>query len=508
MAMTTTQTSGQIQIGDATLDLDKATLSRAGMDLELRAKSFALLCYLARNRGQVLTKATLMDAVWPNLSVTENSLTQAIRDVRRVLGAEAGALLRTVARRGYVLDQGRSHGNTDAPTRPRIAVLPIGDPSGPAERRPLLDALSETIGFGLARFHALAVLARQSVFAAAADARGDPAQAGRRLNADFVVEGTAWPSATGLSVTLSLVGVDDGRVIWSEHYDLGTADILTLQDIVPRQIVQRLAISVEAEGYQRAITLPPERLSAFDHLARGLTHMRSYAIGSNEAARDYFARAITQDPNFGIAHSYWALADLAAHNFGLAEPEIKRRAREKAEHGLTLAPNDAVAWRLVAYLRAMTGDFAAAEVAAKRAVALNPSLAEALFEMAFVVLVRGRHTESLAWLARAEEIDPLFPPSYESLRSEALYLLGRYDEAAESLLRLPRLSVRQYVRLAGTYAQFGQRDAACDALRRAEALEPGWDHVGKMQTSYICENPADLDHMTEGVRKALAFRQA
>ena len=109
---------------------------------------------------------------------------------------------------------------------------------------------------------------------------------------------------------------------------------------------------------------------------------------------------------------------------------------------------------------------------------------------------------------RAEEIDPLFPPSYESLRSEALYLLGRYEEAAESLLKLPRLSVRQYVRLAGTYAQFGQRDAARDALRHAEALEPGWDHVGKMLTSYICENPADLEHMTEGVRKALAFREA
>ncbi|MCB2134833.1 MAG: winged helix-turn-helix domain-containing protein [Rhodobacteraceae bacterium] len=497
----------QVALGPFLLDLAKGTLSREGELITLRARSFALLCHLAQQPGRVATKDELLDAVWPGLTVTENSLTQAVRDIRLALGDEAGTLLRTIPRRGYLLDPPRIPADLPCLSAlPRIAVLPFQDPAGPAERRPLLDALAEAIAGGLGKFRTLAVLARQSAFAAAAEARGDPMQAGRRLGADYVVEGTAWPTQAGLSVTLSLTTVADGRAIWNERYDLGTADILSLQDIVPRRIVQRLALSLETDGQMRAVHLPPERLTAFDHLARGLSFLRSYAIGANDAARDHFSRAIAVDPNFGLAYCFYAFADLAAHDYGLAPKAVKTAARAKAEHGLTLAPDEAAAWRIVAYFRAMTGDFAAAEVAALRAIALNPCYAEALFEMAFVSLIRGRHRDCLDWLARAEEIDPLFPSHYEIIRSEALYYLGQYDDAVNSLLTLPRLSLRQHSRLAACYAQLGAREAALDTLARAEKLAPGWDHIERVSAGFVCENPADLAHLVDGIRKALAFR--
>ena len=90
-------------IGDCVLDLDCGTLVRSGTPVAIRPKTFLLLSHLARHRGTVLSKDALLDAVWPDVSVTEDSLTQCIRDARKALGDEAQQQLRTVTRRGYVL---------------------------------------------------------------------------------------------------------------------------------------------------------------------------------------------------------------------------------------------------------------------------------------------------------------------------------------------------------------------------------------------------------------------
>jgi DNA-binding winged helix-turn-helix (wHTH) protein len=71
----------RLSFGGVVLDLDQGTLVREGAIVELRPKPFALLGQLARNAGRVLSKSDLMDAVWPDVIVTEDSFTQAIRQV-------------------------------------------------------------------------------------------------------------------------------------------------------------------------------------------------------------------------------------------------------------------------------------------------------------------------------------------------------------------------------------------------------------------------------------------
>jgi DNA-binding winged helix-turn-helix (wHTH) protein len=64
-------------------------------------KSFDVLAYLVEHHGELVTKAALMDAVWPHTAVTDNSLAQCIAEIRRALDDESQQLIRTVARRGY-----------------------------------------------------------------------------------------------------------------------------------------------------------------------------------------------------------------------------------------------------------------------------------------------------------------------------------------------------------------------------------------------------------------------
>jgi DNA-binding winged helix-turn-helix (wHTH) protein/TolB-like protein len=87
-----------------TLDLDSGRLFSGGEEIALRPKSFALLAYMVRNAGRVISKDELMSELWPDVTVTEDSLTQCISDVRRALGSQGAGTLRTVPRRGYLLD--------------------------------------------------------------------------------------------------------------------------------------------------------------------------------------------------------------------------------------------------------------------------------------------------------------------------------------------------------------------------------------------------------------------
>lgn len=85
------------------LDVGRGRLQRDGDELVMRPKSLALLVFLVRNADRLLSKEEIIDTIWPNVFVTENSLTQCIRDIRRILGDTDQSLIKTVPRRGYIL---------------------------------------------------------------------------------------------------------------------------------------------------------------------------------------------------------------------------------------------------------------------------------------------------------------------------------------------------------------------------------------------------------------------
>src|SRR3954453_2584089 len=88
-----------------TLDLPRGTLlAPDGAEVPLRPKSFALLRLLVENAGRLLDRDAIMAAIWPGLFVTDESIAQCVRDVRRALGDEAQRLVKTVPKRGYRLE--------------------------------------------------------------------------------------------------------------------------------------------------------------------------------------------------------------------------------------------------------------------------------------------------------------------------------------------------------------------------------------------------------------------
>ena len=100
-----------LRFADYELDPKRAELRGAdGEAIRLRPKSFDMLWLFATHAGRVLSKQELIEAIWPNVHVSEDGLFQCIREIRGALGDDRRELIRRVSGRGYMFDIEVSHG--------------------------------------------------------------------------------------------------------------------------------------------------------------------------------------------------------------------------------------------------------------------------------------------------------------------------------------------------------------------------------------------------------------
>ncbi len=94
----------RLTFGDFEIEVDLVRARRNGQPVALRPKTFALLVHLADRAGTVVSKQELMAAIWPGLVVTDDSLTQAISELRGALDDRDQKLIKTIPKRGYLFD--------------------------------------------------------------------------------------------------------------------------------------------------------------------------------------------------------------------------------------------------------------------------------------------------------------------------------------------------------------------------------------------------------------------
>jgi DNA-binding winged helix-turn-helix (wHTH) protein len=186
-------------LGNVSLDMDRGALrDSAGVEITLRPKSLELLLELARNRGRVLSHDELFDAVWPKVTVTEDSIILCVREVRRAIGDPQGRILRTIVKRGYCLDiKAEAAAPPDpepaAPTtesdRPSLVVLPFQNIPEDPKAEWFSDGIVEEITTALSRFRSLFVIARNSAFTFKGQSV-DVRDVGRTLGVRYVLEGS------------------------------------------------------------------------------------------------------------------------------------------------------------------------------------------------------------------------------------------------------------------------------------------------------------------------------
>lgn len=127
------------RFNDFVLELERGSLSKEGRDLKLRPKVFDALRYLVENRGRLVPKEELIQVLWPEAFVTDDSLVQCMVELRRALDDRAQEILKTVPRRGYIFSATVSTGQVDPVDVPEPAPNTLAqDHRIPVARTPLL----------------------------------------------------------------------------------------------------------------------------------------------------------------------------------------------------------------------------------------------------------------------------------------------------------------------------------------------------------------------------------
>jgi DNA-binding winged helix-turn-helix (wHTH) protein len=185
----------------------RVLLDEAGQRIDLRPKTFDLLHVLLQRADRLVTREELLDLVWGEIHVTDDSVTQCVVEIRRALAERAGVRIRTIPRRGYLLEAGPAPA---AEADATVTVLPFLD--GEAGRPgPIGTALSELLMLELAQSGTVQVVVPTPL------PRGTRPR--RHRSAPHLLRGTVWNAGGRLRVVAQLVEGATGRLVWAERYD-------------------------------------------------------------------------------------------------------------------------------------------------------------------------------------------------------------------------------------------------------------------------------------------------
>jgi TolB-like protein len=502
--MQTESANEVFRFGGFTLDLRKGVLQRRDEAALLRPKAQAVITHLARNMGRVVPKAELMDTVWPGIYVTEDSLTQSIREIRKALGDDKQELVRTISRRGYMLAAAPAEPAAEIGAQPVVAVLRFRNDTGDAAQVPLVDGFAEDIIDGLARFRTVAVLARNSSFSIGSDSPQDWALARSRIGADYLVEGAVRRAEGRIRVSASLIDAASLAQLWGERYDAESADIFAIMDDIVARILGALVTRLDDVGASRARRKPAAALAAYDLVLRGVALMRGNAPVDFGAARDFFAAALAKDPAYGLAYAYLAFVRVMISGFGRSSREELAEALPVAMRATALSPDLPTGHRVVSFIRMYQREYASAEHHLRRALELNPCDPESVAQMGYLLTLRGRPLEALGWMDRARRLSPIHPPWYEHDRSFALYCLGDYRGAAALIEQTPVPPAWMRAWLAACYAQLGEMETARLHAAKINDTDPAFSAISFAKNNGAAfEHASDNQHFAEGVYLAL-----
>ncbi len=305
-----------LQFKGYTLDIVHNSLRAADREVTLRRKSLELLRYLAENPGRLVTKEELLKAIWPDVVVTEESLTHCVSEVRQAIGDSKQTIIATVPRRGYRFaapvvrvaepPAGSDAGPQSSLDRPSVAVLPFANLSGDPQQDYFSDGITEDIITELSRFSELMVIARNSSFQYK-DKAADVRQVGRELGARYVLEGSIRRIGDRVRIAAQLIDAMTGAHRWAERYDRELHDVFAVQDEVARTIVAILAAHVNRAEIERALLKPPAAWQAYEYYLRGvealLLHINRRTKASLYDARRLLEQSLAIDPDYARAYA-------------------------------------------------------------------------------------------------------------------------------------------------------------------------------------------------------------
>jgi serine/threonine-protein kinase len=315
-----------------------------------------------------------------------------------------------------------------------LVILPFESFGGDTANRYFAEGMADEVATALAKTGGLQLAGRNSA-AAFAQKRSTVQEIGRTLGVGAVLQGAVRRSGNRLRVSAELSDATNGLVIWTDTYEREMKDVFSVQDDIAREIVAALRVKLGESGTSVPVADRGTRnLAAYDDYLRGLYfyQRRGPAIPKAVAA---FSAAIERDSGFARA---WAGLGLALTGMTIftntPAMEVLPKALRAAAKAEALDPHSAEAFLAEGNAHAYSFEWPQAEAAYRHSVALDSTLALSRLWYGRYLWVMGRYDEAAEQLQRATNLDPLNATNSASL-SLVLAALGRRADAVATAQR-------------------------------------------------------------------------
>lgn len=512
--------SGRVQLGDAIYTIATEEIARPGVGkVVLRWQSAQVLRILVASLGNVVTRDDLISEIWGEVSVTEDSLTQCIRDIRAALGDKKHELLVTMRKRGYQLngvklpDVSRAPLGVEAndlgspspkrtpelpgdavPIAQAVSDTPIAAQLDPRDllptlavlpMRPLHGNLSDPMGLFIAEEISTALRRSQdaniiSQLSMSQISTFDSTALHNILRADFVLSGVLVADGAKVILSVELSEADRRFVLWSDRMSFNQGSLLQDRGVVDR-IVDHVRNAIMMNEVRRIRTYPITDLKLFSimHGAVGLMHgLSPRDFEKAKTYLDHIADLLPRNPMPLAWLARWHVLRTAQGWSDDAEWET-RVALDFTSRALDMDPNCTLALvcegQVLTHMAQRLDD---AEARYQAALSTSPNDAQGRALRGMLSTFRDRGQEGKRDTERALHLTPLDPHRYLYLVFAAASNLATEDyERSEMLakesLRLNRTHVSTLRTLTAAQVGLGKGDEARKTAKELLRLQPG-----------------------------------
>jgi len=388
-----------------------------------------------------------------------------------------------------------------------VAVLPFKYSGSNTDLNALAEGLSEEIVTGLSRFSYLRVIARSST-ARYSGQSVDVRNAGRELNARYVMEGTLRQAGNRLRVTVQLVDTVSGAHVWAENYErvFSPEAVFELQDDLVSRIVSTVADMngvlprSMSEGLRGRA---PEKLSPYEAVLRSFAYCYAATPEELSAARTALEAAVHKLPSYADA---WAMLSFLCgqdyvHGYDL-QPHALDIAISAARQAVALGPSNHLAFFSLAQALWSQKDYVSFRDAVERAVALNPLDGNSVAYLGELLAYAGNLERGMQLAERAKQLNPNHPGWYWYADFYQAFAQSDYRAALDYALKVKlRGNPLAPMFIAAAAGQLGERETAQKAAEDLLKFRPELPAMMRKQVAKVW-NPEYGQRFIEGLQVA------
>jgi serine/threonine-protein kinase len=356
-----------------------------------------------------------------------------------------------------------------------VAVLPLTTPAGNPEQEYFADGMTDALIAELANISALRVVSRTTIMRYKGSTKSVP-EIARELKVDAVLEASALESGGRVRISARLIRATSESNIWNNSYERDLRDVLDLQREVAAAVAREIRVAITPREAARLARSSPVNPAAYVAYIKGRFFLNKRTREDLSRAIEHFQLAIAKDPSYAPAYVGLSDAYIVAGGGAYISPERARPLAEAAaKRALELDESSAEAHVSLATVRFMNYEWAEAEQEFRRALALNPNYATAHHWYALYLAALGRNAEAIEHARRAQELDPL--SLVITANAGWCYFFARqYDLTIEQSLRALDLDPSfdsAYAYMGFAFVEKGMATEALAAFRKAQELSGG-----------------------------------